>query len=58
MVLKAVLSVENTAALVWMRRMKMEIIPINGHYEVYIDGEFYCSADTYEEAEREIEDGN
>ena len=36
----------------------MEIIPINGHYEVYINGEFYCSADTYEEAEREIENGN
>lgn len=26
------------------------------HYEVYINGKFYCSADTPEEAAREIED--
>ena len=26
------------------------------HYEVYINGKFYCSVDTPEEAAREIED--
>lgn len=25
------------------------------HYEVYINGKFYCSADTHEEAAREVE---
>ena len=25
------------------------------HYEVYIDGRFFCSADTYMEASRELE---
>lgn len=29
------------------------IIHVKGHYEVYINGIFYCSADTYEEAECE-----
>ena len=27
----------------------------HGHYEIYCNGEFYCSADTYGEAEKEIE---
>ena len=27
-----------------------------GHYEVYINGEFYCSADTHKEALREIDE--
>lgn len=31
------------------------IIPVNGHYEVYVDGNFYCSADTKAEAEHEIQ---
>lgn len=25
-----------------------------GHYEIYIDGEFYCSVDTLNEAKDEI----
>lgn len=32
-----------------------EIRKVNGHYEVFIDGEFYCSCDTYVEAEIDIE---
>ena len=32
-----------------------EIIANRGHYEVYLGQEFICSADTYAEAEREIE---
>ena len=32
-----------------------EIKHINGHYEIYIDGEFYCSADTLAEAAIEID---
>lgn len=34
--------------------MSYRIIGNNGHYDVYIDGEFYCSADTMEEAAHEI----
>lgn len=30
------------------------IIHVREHYEAYINGNFYCSADTYEEAETEI----
>ena len=36
--------------------MTTEIIAVHGHYEVYIDDKFYCSADTSDEAEKEIED--
>lgn len=32
-----------------------KIVHVNGHYEVYIDGKFYCSADTLTEAVKEIE---
>ena len=32
-----------------------KIILVNGHYEVYRHGKFYCSADTKSEAEKEIE---
>lgn len=32
-----------------------EIIPNKGHYEVFRNGEFMCSADDEFEAEREIE---
>ena len=33
-----------------------KIIATRGHYEVYdSNGNFFCSADTYHEAEREIE---
>lgn len=34
--------------------MKYKIIDVYGHYEVYINEEFYCSTDTYSEAVREI----
>ena len=33
--------------------MATEIKYIYGHYEVYIDGQFYCSADNYSEAYQE-----
>ena len=33
-----------------------EIIPVRGHYEVRRNGIFYCSADSYPEAEKEIEE--
>lgn len=33
-----------------------KIIHTHGHYEVYdSNGNFFCSADTYHEAEKEIE---
>lgn len=32
-----------------------EIIAVKGHYEVYRDGKFFCSADTHYEAAKEIE---
>ena len=35
----------------------IHIIPVYGHYDVYINGEFYCSADTIIEAAKEIEKG-
>lgn len=34
------------------------IIPVNGHYEVYRNGKFVCSADTMSEAVREIRKEN
>ena len=36
--------------------MSCQIIPTKGYYEVYIDGEFYCTADTRAEAESEIQE--
>jgi hypothetical protein len=36
--------------------MNYKIVAVRGHYEVYINGKFYCSADTPEEAVRDIED--
>jgi hypothetical protein len=33
-----------------------EIKPVREHFEVYHDGDFYCSADTEAEAEMEIRD--
>lgn len=33
-----------------------EIIAVHGHYEVYIQGKFYCTADTINEAEKELEE--
>ena len=32
-----------------------KIINKNGHYEAYVNGKFYCSADTVIEAARELE---
>lgn len=32
-----------------------KIVHVNGHYEVYIDGKYYCSVDTVVEAVKEIE---
>lgn len=32
------------------------IMSKRGHWEVYIDGKFYCSADSKSEAEREYQD--
>lgn len=34
--------------------MSYRIVPYRGHYEVHIDGKFYCSADTWREADNEI----
>lgn len=34
--------------------MSYRIIPVHGHYEVHINGQFYCSADTWKEADYEI----
>lgn len=34
----------------------VEIKSINKHYEVYKDGEFWCSADTRHEAEQDKEE--
>lgn len=33
-----------------------EIKPVKEHFEVYLDGNFFCSADTESEAEREIKE--
>ena len=35
--------------------MKIEAISVRGHYEIFVDGKFYCSADTQTEAAEEIE---
>lgn len=35
--------------------MEYEIKNNHGHWEGYINGEFYCSGDTLEEVAREIE---
>ena len=34
--------------------MTPEIRPVHEHFEVYINGQFYCSADTWKEADDEI----
>ena len=36
--------------------MNFDIVAVKEHYEVYINGKFYCSADTAQEAARDIED--
>ena len=35
---------------------RYDITLSGGHYEVYIDGKFYCSADSAQEAAREVEE--
>ena len=37
--------------------MTYKIVPNHGHYEVYVNGVFYCSADTMHEVE-EYENGD
>lgn len=34
--------------------MDYQIVSNHGHYEVYIDGKFFCSADTIAEAMHEV----
>ena len=34
--------------------MKYRIIPKSSHYELYINGNFYCSVDTMAEAIKEL----
>lgn len=34
--------------------MNPEIRPVREHFEVYIAGQFYCSADTKKEADDEV----
>lgn len=34
--------------------MDIRVVPNRGHYDVYIDGDFICSADTYSEAAEDI----
>ena len=35
---------------------EVKIIQVRGYWEVYRDGEFYCSADSYTEAVEEAAD--
>ena len=35
--------------------MDYEVKQIHGHYEIYIDGNFYCTADNMVEVVEEIE---
>ena len=35
--------------------MIFKIVHAAGHYDIYLEGEFYCSADTYGEAVDEVE---
>ena len=36
--------------------MSYKNIPKYGHYEVHVNGRFYCSADTFHEAVKEAEE--
>ena len=38
----------------WQVLMGYKIKAVNGHYEIYMNDEFYCSADTYDEALQEL----
>ena len=35
--------------------IRWRIVPVMGHYELYVNGKFWCSADTYSEAFNELE---
>ena len=35
---------------------EVKITQVRGHWEVYLDGEFYCSADSYTEVVEEAAD--
>lgn len=35
--------------------VEYKIIPVNGHWEGYMDGKFVCSGDTFHEAAVELE---
>ena len=35
--------------------MEYTIKPERGYFTVYVNGNFYCTADTWSEAEREVE---
>ena len=35
-----------------------KIVHVKDHYNVYINDEFYCSADTFQEAIKELENLN
>lgn len=35
---------------------EVQIMQVMGHWEVHVNGEFFCSADSYNEAVREIKD--
>ena len=37
-----------------IKPIKDKIRPVREYFEVYIDGKFYCSADSWREAENEI----
>lgn len=37
------------------RDVSYKIVNARGHYDAYVDGKFYCSADTFGEALEEIE---
>jgi hypothetical protein len=32
----------------------IRVIHVTGHYEIYVDGEFYCSVDSLAEAREEV----
>ena len=38
--------------------MIVRIVRDRDHYVVYINGKFYCTADTYQEAKKELEQVN
>ena len=36
--------------------MKIEVEQVCGHFEIYINGEFYCSADSLHEVDQALEE--